>query len=179
MVRSRTTVKPGLLLQPYVVAQLGGALVERAIEGTDLTASEFAVTSLVGLQGDATPSELSRDLGLAATTLSAMIERLVRKGHLRRVRHPEDGRSYLLALTAKGRAANARAGRRMRELEAELGAQLGRDEEEILEAMRALESAMRRALEPERRRARSAGPSVPLGEWEVGSPGIGSHRSLL
>src|SRR4051812_49819504 len=84
MMRSRTTVKPGLLLQPFVLSQLGGLLIEQMVEGTEITPSEFALTSWVNVNGDATPTELSRDLGLAPTTLSAMIERLVRKGQLRR-----------------------------------------------------------------------------------------------
>src|SRR4051794_7904117 len=110
MIRNRTTVKPGLLLQPFVVSQLVGAVIADVVEGSDVTGSEFAVTSWLNVVGGATPGELTRQLGLSPTTLSAMIERLVRKKQVRRVRHPDDGRSYVLELTAKGKATNARNG---------------------------------------------------------------------
>ena len=102
MIRNRTTVKPGLFLQPFVVSQLSGTLIEQIVEGSEVTASEYAVTSWLNVVGSATPGELSRELGMSPTTLSAMIERLVRKKQVRRVRHPEDGRSYVLEPTAQG-----------------------------------------------------------------------------
>jgi DNA-binding MarR family transcriptional regulator len=148
MLRDRTTVKrrPGLFLQPYVLAQLSGALVVDAVEGSDVTASEFAVTSWLAVRAGITPSELADELGLPPTTLSAMIDRLVQKKQVRRVRHPEDGRSYRLELTAKGRETNVRNGRRLERRLAALGKNLDRDAEEILEAMRALEAAFRATL---------------------------------
>ena len=115
MIRNRTTVKPGLFLQPFVVSQLSGTLIEQIVEGSEVTASEYAVTSWLNVVGSATPGELSRELGISPTTLSAMIERLVRKKQVRRVRHPEDGRSYVLEPTAQGKATNARNGKRFRE----------------------------------------------------------------
>jgi DNA-binding MarR family transcriptional regulator len=146
MVRSRTTVKPGLLLQPYVLSQLGGALIEQMLDGTHLTPSEFALTSWVNVNGDATPTELSVDLGLAPTTLSAMIQRLVRKGQLRRVRHPEDGRSYVVTTTAKGRATQAAITGRFVPVISRIREHLSADEEEVLATMRILEEAFRSTL---------------------------------
>jgi DNA-binding MarR family transcriptional regulator len=146
VIRNRTTVKPGLLLQPFVVSQLSGALIERIVEGSEVTAAEYAVTSWLNVVGSATPGELSRQLGISPTTLSAMIDRLVRKKQLRRVRNPDDGRSYVLEPTARGKATNARNARRFRkEIEA-LRADLDGDPEEILAAMRRLEDALRRSL---------------------------------
>jgi DNA-binding MarR family transcriptional regulator len=149
MMRSRSNVKPtpGLLLQPYVLAQLAGALIEQIVEGTDLTASDYAVTSWLGARAGATPSELAADLGLAATTVSAMIERLVRKQHVRRTDHPEDGRSYVLALTARGRTTNARLARRFGATIGTLRHNLDGDEAEILDALRRLEAALRQTLD--------------------------------
>jgi DNA-binding MarR family transcriptional regulator len=146
MVRSRTTVKPGLLLQPFVLSQLGGLLIEQMVEGKDITPSEFALTSWVNVNGDATPTELSRELGLAPTTLSAMIERLVRKGQLRRVRHPEDGRSYVLTSTAKGRATQAAITKRFFPVISRIREHLDADEEHVLATMRILEEALRSTL---------------------------------
>jgi DNA-binding MarR family transcriptional regulator len=148
MIRNRSSVNltAGLFLQPYVVAQLTGALVEQIVDGSDVTASEFAVTSWLGARGSATPSELAYDLGLAPTTLSAMIGRLVRKKQVRRVRHPADGRSYVLELTARGRATNARNGERFGGALRALRSQLDADPEEVLDALRRLEAALRRTL---------------------------------
>ena len=53
MVRDRTTVKlqPGLLLQPFILSQLVGAVLARVVEGSDVTPSEYAVTSTVAILG--------------------------------------------------------------------------------------------------------------------------------
>jgi DNA-binding MarR family transcriptional regulator len=146
MVRSRTTVKPGLLLQPYVLAQLAGTLVEAVIEGSDVQGGEYAVASWLNVVGRATPTALARDLGLAPTTLSAIIDRLVRKSQVRRVPNPDDGRSYLLELTARGKATNARNGARFARVIERVRAHLDADEEATLEALRTLESALRLTL---------------------------------
>jgi DNA-binding MarR family transcriptional regulator len=146
MIRNRTTVKPGLFLQPFVVSQLSGRLIEQIVEGSEVSPAEYAVTSWLNATGSATPGEISRELGITPTTLSAMIERLVGKKQIRRVRHPEDGRSYLLEPTARGRATNARNGKRFLRTVAALRANLEGDPEEILDAMRVLESALRTTL---------------------------------
>ena len=148
MIRNRTTVKPGLFLQPFVVSQLSGTLIEQIVEGSEVTASEYAVTSWLNVVGSATPGELSRELGITPTTLSAMIERLVRKKQVRRVRHPDDGRSYVLEPTAQGKATNARNGKRFLKTIERLRENLDGDPEEILEAMRRLEAALRKTIGP-------------------------------
>ena len=147
MIRNRTTVKPGLFLQPFVVSQLSGTLIEQIVEGSEVTASEYAVTSWLNVVGSATPGELSRELGMSPTTLSAMIERLVRKKQVRRSRHPEDGRSYVLEPTARGKATNARNAKRFFKTIEQLRENLDGDPEEILEAMRRLETALRKTLD--------------------------------
>jgi DNA-binding MarR family transcriptional regulator len=147
MIRNRTTVKPGLFLQPHVVANLSGTLIEEIVEGSGITASEFAVSSWVNVRGTSTPGELSRELGLSPTTVSAMVDRLVRKKQLRRARHPEDGRSYVLEPTAKGRSTQAAIGKRFaKKLQAVRGNLAEGDAEEILEAMRRFEAALRKTL---------------------------------
>ena len=134
------------MLQPYVVAQLAGAAVEQIVEGSGLTASEFAVTSWLNLHGSATPSQLAHDLGIPPTTLSSMLDRLARKKHVRRVRHPDDGRSALLELTRKGKATTVQNNARCARLLKTLKANLDGDPEEILETLRRLEDGLRRTL---------------------------------
>ena len=158
MLRNRTTFqpgsvkpapakpRPGLFLQPFVVSQLVGGVIDTVVEGSGLTAREFAVASCLNVVGGATPTELAHDLGLSPTTLSAIIDRLVRKRQVRRVRHPEDGRSYVLQLTGAGRKTNTRNGRRFAEALRRLHTHLDDDPEEILASLRRLEDALRALL---------------------------------
>ena len=146
--RNRSTVKlqPGLFLQPFVVSQLVGRVIEGLVEGTEISGPEFAVTSSIGVFGSVTPTELARTLGISPTTLSASIERLVRKKQVRRVRHPEDGRSYVLELTARGKATNATIGERFAVAMRTVRGHLDGDPDEVLDAMRRLEAALRTTL---------------------------------
>jgi len=130
-----------------VLAQLSGTLIVQVVEGSEVTATEYALTSWLAVQRSATPSQLADELGLAPTTLSAMIDRLVQKGQIRRVPHPDDGRSYLLELTPQGQKTNVRNARRLERVIGDLRAELDSDPEEILEAMRRLEAALRRVLQ--------------------------------
>lgn len=145
MMRNRIIVKlqPGLFLQPFVVSQLVGTVLESVVEGSGVSASEFAVTSSINVVGSVTPTELARALGLSPTTLSAMIERLVQKGQVRRTPHLEDGRSYVLEPTAQGKATQARISRRFVKAIGEVRGHLDGDPDEVLAAMRLLEDALR------------------------------------
>ena len=148
MVRDRSTVKvaPGLFLQPYILDQLVSGLMLRIVGPSVVTGSEFAVTSCIDSLGPTTPTELAQLLGISATTLSATIDRLVKKGQLRRVPHPDDGRSYLVELTDAGHATNQDCFTRFAaELQA-VRANLDGDAEEILAGMRVLEAALRKTL---------------------------------
>jgi DNA-binding MarR family transcriptional regulator len=62
--------------------------------------------------------------------------------------NPDDGRSYLLELTAKGKRTNARNGARFLEVITRVRGELEAEEAAVLETMRVLEDAFRRALEP-------------------------------
>jgi len=152
MIRNRTTVKlqPGLFLQPFVVSQLVGSVIERVVEGSDVTAAEYAVTSSLAALGSATPTELARRLGLSPTTLSAMVDRLVRKDELRRVPHAQDGRSYVLEPTPKGEATNARNAQRLAQELSSLLLHLEGEADDVLAALGRLEDALRSTLDPSR-----------------------------
>ena len=138
--------QPGLLLQPFVVSQLVGSLVEEIVAGSEVSASEFAVTSSLAILGTATPTELARLLGLSPTTLSAMLKRLVERGQVRRSRHPDDGRSAVLALTARGERTNRRNLERFAITIGRVRSSFGADPEDVLEPMRRLEAALRETL---------------------------------
>jgi DNA-binding MarR family transcriptional regulator len=150
MVRTRTSVKPGLFLQPYILNRLAGRLLEPVSTNNGFADNEYAVASWLNICGQATPTELAADLGMKPTTLTDVIERLVKKGLARRLANPDDGRSYVVELTAKGKSANARAAEHFDRVMTRLRANLAGDREEILAHMRVLEDAMRKTLaEPE------------------------------
>jgi len=148
MVRNRSIVKvqPGILLEPFVISQLVGAVIEQVVEGSSVSPYEYAVHSWIVVRGGGTPTEIARELGIAPTTLSATVARLVEKGQLRRVRHASDGRSYVLQPTAAGRRSHLRNGARLGEWIRRIDQELGGSSEEVLEALRRLETALRSAL---------------------------------
>jgi DNA-binding MarR family transcriptional regulator len=148
MVRTRSTVKvtPGLFLQPYILDQLVSVLMLRIVGPTAVTGSEFAVTSSIDSTGPTTPTELAQLLGVSPTTLSATIDRLVKKGQLRRVPNPDDGRSYLVELTDAGHATNQDCFSRFAVEMKAVRENLEGDADEILAGMRVLEAALRRTI---------------------------------
>ncbi len=97
--------RPNLLLQTYIVGQLVGGLLAEDMTAGELLPSEYAVQSVIGAFGPIMPSELAQMIGMPATTLSAHLRRFSERGHLDRTPNPRDGRSYLVTLSAKGRAA--------------------------------------------------------------------------
>lgn len=48
---------------------------------------------------DATPADLARHLGLSTASITALLDRLERTGHVRRERHPTDRRKILVRST--------------------------------------------------------------------------------
>ncbi len=73
----------------------------------DLTASEInALANLADGRGR-TVSELGAAVGTRPTTLTGVLDRLERRGHITRGNRPGDRRAVLVELTASGRATAA------------------------------------------------------------------------
>ncbi|MFB7669063.1 MarR family winged helix-turn-helix transcriptional regulator [Kitasatospora sp. NPDC056138] len=73
----------------------------------DLTASEInALANLADGRGR-TVSELGAAVGTRPTTLTSVLDRLERRGHITRGTRPGDRRAVLIELTASGRLAAA------------------------------------------------------------------------
>jgi DNA-binding MarR family transcriptional regulator len=78
---------------------VGPAVARRAgMTHHDLAALELLV------RGDHGPSDLGRHLGVTSAAASGIVDRLVARGHVERVPHPEDGRRTQVVMTAAGRA---------------------------------------------------------------------------
>ena len=115
-----------ILFDLFLTNQRRKAMIARALEGTGLPAEDYPFYVFVGAEGPWTPTGLAERLGMPLSTVLFRIRRLERRGHAERTPNPEDGRSFLIALSAEGQRllAVARPAFRARAeaVEAELGA---------------------------------------------------------
>jgi DNA-binding MarR family transcriptional regulator len=77
-------------------------LVERELAADGVDASGYGSLSLIGVRGTMRLTELADQLGMPLTTMSDVVRRLESGGHVRRRPNPDDGRSFLFELTARG-----------------------------------------------------------------------------
>ena len=74
---------------------------------SDGSTKECAALMLLGRAGAITVQDFADKMGLEKTWSSRLVGRLEKRGLVRRVDHPADGRSWLLELTAQGRREHA------------------------------------------------------------------------
>ena len=77
-------------------------LVERELAADGVESEGYATLSLVGVRGPVRLTEIAAALGMPHTTASDAQRRLEARGHVRRRPNPEDGRSFLFELSARG-----------------------------------------------------------------------------
>jgi DNA-binding MarR family transcriptional regulator len=94
-----------LLLKASTTAQLVGRIVETQLEQVGIPAFLLALLTHVRDLQPVSPTAVSLASGAPPTTLRDNIQRLVDRGLVRRMPNPDDGRSYLLALTQRGEIA--------------------------------------------------------------------------
>jgi DNA-binding MarR family transcriptional regulator len=70
-----------------------------------LSATDLRVLLVVHRAPDATPKEIAAQLEQTSGSVTAMLDRLERSGHIARTPHPSDRRSLMLNLTPAGRTA--------------------------------------------------------------------------
>jgi DNA-binding MarR family transcriptional regulator len=68
------------------------------------TAKECEALMLIARNDRLTVQDFASQMGLEKTWASRLLVRMEKDGLIRRVDHPDDGRSWLIELTAKGRA---------------------------------------------------------------------------
>ncbi|MFF5449554.1 MarR family winged helix-turn-helix transcriptional regulator [Streptomyces sp. NPDC012888] len=83
----------------------------------DLTAAEINVLGNLADGRARTVSRLGAAVGSRPTTLTSVLDRLERRGHITRARRAGDRRAVHVELTASGRAAAARIRRTLADLE--------------------------------------------------------------
>lgn len=131
-----------VLFDVWLVSRAATALIDDAVQPAGLSADEFAIYSVLASTDGMTPSELAHWMSAPATTVSSYAGRLARRGHLKRVRNPDDRRSHRLRLTAKGRSAHRAAGRLFQPLLDEVTRRLGPDADRVHELLQALHRAL-------------------------------------
>ena len=92
---------------------------KKSIAATGLGLSDFAVLEAILHKGAMPVNTIGKKVLLTSGSISTAVDRLVRKGLVRRRRNPSDGRVFLVDLTAEGRRTIEAAYRRhSRNLEA-------------------------------------------------------------
>ncbi|GAB3594717.1 hypothetical protein GCM10027446_19020 [Angustibacter peucedani] len=137
----------GPLLLSYAVDQQVRELLELTFGDAPLTPPEFAVYSVLNLSGPTTPSELALDLGMGRSTLSNWLRRMDSRGHLRRRRNPDDGRSQLVQLTPAGRRLTERCFPAFSLAVETFREALDVDEHVLLDTLEAMSTALGTAVE--------------------------------
>jgi DNA-binding MarR family transcriptional regulator len=137
----RTVPGDNLLLQSFRSAQALRAVLSRTVAGTGISADEYAVLGVINLLGPVSPTELSTRLSVPLTTISRYLAGFVSRDLAKRQPNPQDGRSYLIRTTPKGRAVVRTIAPRIRRLLAELREVTAMPLDEITDALVALEEA--------------------------------------
>jgi DNA-binding MarR family transcriptional regulator len=73
------------------------------LAGLNLSASEINVLAILADGRSRSVGELASDTATKPTTLTSVLDRLVRRGYVTRDLDPADRRSFLVSLTADGR----------------------------------------------------------------------------
>jgi DNA-binding MarR family transcriptional regulator len=136
-----------VLFQSYLNGQLMQTLMQRTFEAHGANVEDFGLYSAIGVWGPITPTELAGRIGMRPTTLSSALNRLERRGHVRRTRNPNDGRSHLVELTEAGDRRWKEGWPPLTESVAQVVDQLGDEHEDVVEQLRRLEEALRGALD--------------------------------
>lgn len=145
---SAPELDPGLgnvLFDVWLVSRAATAVIDDAVAAAGLDADEFAIYSVLASSDQVTPTELAHWMAAPPTTVSSYVKRFVARGHVERVPHPDDGRSYRLRLTDEGRATHLAAGQQFAPVLAEVVTRLGRGADDTHRRLRRL----REALQPE------------------------------
>src|SRR4051794_2265676 len=102
--KSAAPPEPRLSVTLLLVAahQRMAQLFERELAADGVDSNGYGSLSLIGVRGSMRLTELGHQLGMPLTTASDVVRRLENRGLVRRRPNPEDGRSFLFELTARG-----------------------------------------------------------------------------
>jgi DNA-binding MarR family transcriptional regulator len=109
----------------------------------------LSILVLIDLHEPITPTELALESGLRPTTLRDLVGEMIDRGHVRRRKNPDDGRSHFLVVTAAGRRFIDESAPALAAVQKELEARLDTSLEDMRPSLTALRRAARSALAPE------------------------------
>jgi DNA-binding MarR family transcriptional regulator len=78
-------------------------LVETQLAPLGLTSQQAALLLMAG-RSASSPAQVAAEIGTDTAGMTRLLDRLERKGLVRRVRHPDDRRSVVIEVTEQGRA---------------------------------------------------------------------------
>jgi DNA-binding MarR family transcriptional regulator len=119
------TGPPTILFEVFWTNQKRQRLIAAALAGIDLPPEDYPFYVLIGAEGPCTPTALAARLDMPLSTVLFRARRIERRGHLERVPHPDDGRSFLLRLTPEGDRLLAQARPSFRDFAESVEARLG------------------------------------------------------
>ncbi|HWO44708.1 MAG TPA: MarR family winged helix-turn-helix transcriptional regulator [Methylomirabilota bacterium] len=143
-----------LLFDLFVVSQRVRRVLADGMAGSGMRPDEYAVYSLLFMEGPITATEMSQQLGIPLSTVLDYLKAIDAAGHLDRDRHPDDGRAVQVALNSKGIAAQVRANKHWEVVRKQIEGSLRMPKTEVRAALVALDDAAATALSAGRARAR-------------------------
>jgi len=135
-----------LLFDLFILNQHVRRLFAAGLADAPLKADEYAVYSLLFELGPMTATEMSRRTGMPLTTLLDYLHQAEVRGHLRRERHPRDGRARQLALTIAGVTAHRSTNVQWEVVRERLEGALTVERADLRRALQALDAAAVTAL---------------------------------
>jgi DNA-binding MarR family transcriptional regulator len=140
-----------VLFDLFVANSAARALLGPVMAATGLTAAQYAELSIVAVHGPLSVTAFAAAATVPLTTASDTVRAMERRGHVVRVRDPDDRRAWLVDLTPAGRAAHQAAQRAFRIAVRRVRSALGDSEPQVREALQALAAACSAAGDPTRR----------------------------
>jgi DNA-binding MarR family transcriptional regulator len=136
-----------VLFQLFRTQQAIRPLMAGVVAGSGVTPDEYGVLGVIAFAAPTTPTDVSRRLGMPATTVSDYAARFVERGLVRRLPNPADGRSHLLEPTERGVETVRTISPRIREALDRLQRTAPRPLRELMTALVDLEEAARAAVD--------------------------------
>ncbi len=119
-------------------------LVDLELAADGVESNGYAMLSLIGARGNVRLTQIASELGMPLTTASDVMRRLETRKHVRRTPNPDDGRSFLFELTARGDREWRRGWGALQRINVALLSQI--DEQETREVLAELNRAFAAAL---------------------------------
>jgi DNA-binding MarR family transcriptional regulator len=117
--------------------------IDRELEPLDITTAQFVVFNSIARGKGSSIGELCRVIGYDSGAMTRLLDRIEKKGLIRRVANPDDRRSYLIELTEESLALVPKARRQVQAVFATLLKGFSNDEAAALKA--ALQKIMENA----------------------------------